>query len=155
MYLIFGYGIPLIVALVPAITKSYDEIYFYCWIQGNIDEYYITLFYLIPLWLTVIYLVYTIFKVRDYLLKAGLMEEGLTFYRRIKFYPITLLVANGFSTVHRTLLLCKVDLPGILFILDNTLTNLQGFLNAIYYGLNYSVQKELKQCLSKKGSENN
>lgn len=150
LYLIAGFGIPMIIALIPAVTRTYDEIYFYCWIQGSIDNYYIIFFYLIPLWFTIIYIIYTIYKVKNFLEKQGLMEENHTFYARIRFYPLVLILANGFSTLHRTLLLINVDPPDFFFIIDHTLTNFQGFLNAIYYGLNYNVQKELKNYFSKR-----
>lgn len=148
-FIFIGYALPMLIALIPLTTSSYNEVYFYCWISGAHETIYTTLLYTVPLWFTLFYIIFVLFRVKRYFISLGLEHEGRQFYKRTVFYPLILLIANGLPTIHRTVILMGVDPPDVLFIIDNVLTNLQGILNALNYGLNDNVKQELKKCFQK------
>jgi len=114
------------------------------------------LLYYIPLWFAVIYSFWTYRQIQKLLeerfpigSRTPQEEEVIKKVRRLKFYPMTLVVCGIWITIHRFMETVVTDHKSIpLEIISVFFTYLQGFLNAIVYGMNDQVRRSLKKSFT-------
>jgi hypothetical protein len=151
-FALFAFGFPILMTFLPFSTSSYGDQYGQCWIEidhaGGIA--WAVLQFYIPLWLTVIfnsYCFYLAYKELQVLIEgAGNMPEEerqlkLSNVSRLKYYPLVLVLCWIFSSINAVYMLAKPDSPSVgMIIMDQGMGSMQGFLDALVYGLNPTVR---------------
>lgn len=163
-FLAFGFGMPLIGAVLPFTTGSYGEADVgMCWVSLRENKavgsmWQLFQFYL-PLWFAFFYNSYCYYQVRRVVkivmsqLRSG-GEDGSRMrkvgFGRFRFFPLLLIICWSFSTVNRIYLFINPDEPSVeLSILAMSFGSIQGLLNAFLYGLNPAVLSALRNSCYK------
>ena len=159
---ILCFGVPGVFCLLPLTTTSYGNTGAWCWIQaaGHRDAgtwWRLFIFYL-PLWIAITFNAYTYFitiRAMNQLFKSQDEMEIPAKYKkliqRLSLYPLILVGCWFFGTVNRIQNSIAPESPVYaLFFLQVCGRSLQGFLNAIAYGLNPNVRTAWVQLLRKK-----
>jgi len=78
---------------------------------------------------------------------AGRMEVLMAAVRRLIAYPIIFFVGYVFGTINRIQNASHPDNPSVaLYCLASLTLNINGVANAVVYGCNDSLQKDLRSC---------
>merc|ERR1712154_156114 len=80
----------------------------------------------------------------------GASRRKFAIFRRLKYYPMVLLICFLFPTVHRFYEIFDDDVPFWLVVLHVIGSGSYGFMNGIVYGINQMVTEEYKMCLKKR-----
>ena len=156
-------GMPLIAAILPFTTSSYGNAKGWCWIPDegtHIVWIIITLYG--PLWVIIAFNIYAYFSVIQKIkaqlnMFSGKEESSRQLVKKLKFYPIILVVCFLVATIDRIYNFIHFGEPNyILTIIAGFFICLTGILNAIVYGLTYAVQQQLRRaCLRRRYSSLN
>lgn len=154
-FAVFSFGFPILMTFLPFSTDSYGDQYGQCWIDlGDAAgaAWAVVQFY-IPLWFTVLfnsYCFYLAYRELKVLIEGvGNMPEEerqlkLNNVKRLKYYPLVLVICWFFASINAIYMLANPRDPSLgLIILDQGMGSLQGFLNAVIYGLNPTVKLAL------------
>lgn len=150
----------LICTALPAIGTTYGDAGAWCWIDnstmGQVWRY--TVFY-VPVWLCMLGMTYMYYRiisqVRSLINEAhesnaggGAHEERLhAVVRRLIAYPLIMFVAYFFATLNRIQNSAEPQNPSLfLYCAATFMMNISGLANAIVYGFNDSLQKDLRRC---------
>ena len=139
-YIFIGYGIPIIISIIPIITKNYDDIGGYCWI-GN-DYWYILQIFC----LYFIIILSVIYNLRNYHLviqeirrqiailpSSSVIEGSLqTMSRKFKTYPMILVICYG-PSIFKMFFNAFIGESIILSLICGCLECLMGIFNTIVY----------------------
>lgn len=155
-YHLIAWGWPLIMSLLPFATDSYGDEGGYCWIQSHPDHvpWRFAQFY-IPLSIAIIYNGYVYFNVwRTFKQHESANDDKARrqMVARLKFYPLVLVIC------HLVGLVVTIDEAATsvdredfaLTMVYLIFSSLQGFFDAVVYGLTPDIQnKILPACLQK------
>ncbi|CAG9320960.1 GCR1_1 [Blepharisma stoltei] len=166
-YCLFSFGIPLIATIIPWIGDFYGPSNGWCWIvhdKGN-EGYHtyliclkLALFY-IPLWLVIIYNFAVYMKIiRKLQENEGSFHEHTNIRRvlimKLRLYPLVLMVCQGPVSVFRLFSFSDEGYaPFELVLLSGIGICINGFLNAVIYGLTRQVRKEIAKIICKYKTE--
>lgn len=149
----------LLASIIPGITNDYKYVGGWCWItadglHGTIYRY--GLFYG-ETWAVIIVILYIyviiIRKVRtEFTINNSFLEDGRVMERRLRWYPIILIICFTPLTIVRIIQSASAYCPLSLIIFATGVSNLLGLFNAIFYGFNESVKNEIQNYL-RKGKE--
>jgi len=132
-------------------SDGYGYVGAWCWITSNHHEWRWLCFYgpLITIWTfcIVMYSViaYQLRKVQQAVPKENRKQYAL--YAKLKWYPMVLLIAFLFPTIRRIYQMFDDEAPFALGILHTLGAGLYGVLNAIVYGVNAVLKREIKKSL--------
>jgi len=130
--------------LLPLLTDDFGQSGSWCWIKrSNVSLFWRFFEFYIPLWWAIVYNAYTYYKVIQFLKQE--MQENVDdrLIKRFMLYPLILVFCWMFATINRiNTLFFKESLT--LNILHRLFGSLQGILNAIIYGMNQNVRREIK-----------
>eukprot|EP00667_Euglena_gracilis_P011417 EG_transcript_11662 len=148
-YFLFAFGVPLLVAFFGLILGLYGPQGDVCWFRDPIPR--VLLFY-VPLWGCVLFnaVAYVVIT-REFraVFRRHNMHQACPQLHRLKAYPMVLVLCWTVASVHRILNLLSDDdgdvYPFFLFALHFTLCKLQGLFNALVYGCDPSLFRDLKQ----------
>jgi hypothetical protein len=161
-YLLYAFGIPLALDLIPILTDGFGEAEGWCWIKIKeknesvirfIDQnIWRVITYLAPTWLVIVFnfvmytkLIKIINRITENVEDGQIAKHDLS--NRLKLYPFMLLVCHIPVTVHRVLGIFHEDNENQVWLssmLASFFLILSGFLNAVVYGLTDRVKKELQ-----------
>ena len=151
-FLILGYIIPLLLALVPLFLDAYNEAAGWCWINSSFSvdlALRLFCFYFI-VWTVIPFNLFAYIKV-IYKIKqeyGGFIEYQNTnnaMIKRLSLYPIVLIVCYLPITIKRTLEIGGGDLIPFWFTCVSAFgISITGFVNSIVYGLSGPVKDEIK-----------
>ena len=151
IYACLGFVLPLVGAAAGTATHYYIVQEGYCWHYPSsattIDwqDFFLTI---VPTTIAVLYCVY------NYLLViCKLRQMGMRVYVELLFYPLILIVCSfPWNTYTLYNLFSKNPPPFKLFVVGNVMLSMQGFLNALAYGLSRTIVTEYKRafCMKKK-----
>ena len=168
-YLLYAFGIPLCLDLLPLLTGSFGEAEGWCWISikegtvvGFIDgNIWRVISYLGPLWMVIVFnivmyakLIRIISRITENV-EDGNMSMGFL-YNRLKCYPFILLMCHIPVTIHRVLGFCGYTDESEIWLsslLASFFLILSGFLNAVIYGLTDRVKQELQKLMYQTSSD--
>lgn len=160
--LLLCWGVPLVLACLPFSTDSYGDAGAWCWIKttdtrafdaGTAWRFFI--FY-IPLWIVIVFNLFVYYRVYSGL--APLLSvpndentKGMVrVIERLKYYPMILIVCWTFATINRIYDSVHPRSPVFaLVILQTMFQTLQGFFNAMVYGLTPSVRNVWRESFAK------
>jgi len=146
--LLFCGVIPLVISIIPLILGLYGSSGVLCWIRISLDNWeeftvsisiYFSYFVLIFM-----YNVYVHAKTLLYIRK--MIADSSEFYQLL-LYPMILLVCNSVGLANRVYISFWDGNSVELRVLTAFLFQIQGFLNAMIYGMNYKVRQEVKEYL--------
>ena len=164
---IFSYC--LFISLMPLATDSYSmSSTGFCWISEESDRdlsltWQMVQFYL-PLWFSFIFSCVCYWKV--YNTVRNLLDtlasndpnervQRIKTIRKLRFFPLVLIIAWTFGTINRIYLFFKHDDPSFtLAILQNLFGNVIGLMNCLVYGMNQQVVDALKAWCCNKSNQN-
>ena len=141
----------LLCALIPVFTDDYEYIGGWCDLtygsaRGTIYRY--ALFY-DWVWLVIVFDIYAYVCVikrikKEFTIRNTFIDEGRALVKRLRFYPVILVVCYTPITLTRILQTVENRFPEWVILICLVLANLMGIFNAIVYGLNETVRLEFK-----------
>jgi len=159
----FALTASVVAGALPFTTNSYGDSGGWCWIPDetrNIPWVVITFYG--PLWVIIAFNIYAYFSVIQKIkaqlnMFSGKEESSRQLVKKLKFYPIILVVCFLVATIDRIYNFIHFGEPNyILTIIAGFFICLTGILNAIVYGLTYAVQQQLRRaCLRRRYSSLN
>lgn len=169
-YLLYAFGIPLCLNLLPSINSNFGEAEGWCWISiekngtviGFIDgNMWRIISYLVPVWIVIVFNIVMYSKLIRIISRiTENVEDGqismANLYNRLKCYPFILLMCHLPVTVHRMLGLfgyIKEDQIWLSSLMASFFLILSGFLNAVVYGLTDRVKQELQKLMYQTSSD--
>ena len=150
-FIIIGYLIPLILAIIPQTLGAYNSAFGWCWIKSSFIEDLIlrlSCFYII-IWAVMIFNVIVYIKVimkiqAEYGNIMGDHTQHKMLMRRLSLYPLILVITYiPISFKRITEIFDPSDVPFWLTCLAAIGISLTGFCNAIVYGLTGPVKNAL------------
>jgi len=145
-FLLYGFGIPLLMTAIPMLTDQFGSAGGWCWIKADPNNKAAAgamrfLEFYLPLWGAIGFNLYSYLQVISYIKRfAGGNNLEIRFVNRLKYYPFVLVVCWTFASINRVYTLFFDEIP-ILNILHIAFGGLQGFLNAMVYGCTISVRQ--------------
>jgi len=148
--------------LLPFAGDTYGDAGAWCWIDNSkTGKIWRFMAFYTWIWVAMILLVYFYYKIISAIKMRthGADEEAkariMSVVRRLIAYPIIMFVGYIFGTINRIQNAADENNPSVgLYILTTLFINLFGGANAIAYGMNASLQKDLRRCCSgKSGSD--
>merc|ERR1719334_2759279 len=149
-YHIFVWTTSFVLSILPFFSNSYGDADGWCWIS-KYDEHSstwgtiwrMTCFY-IPLWVTIIFIIVI------YRRTLRVLDRSAENFKRMRWYPLVLVVIYFFATVDRiSQLFGPANYELCLFRVF--FASLAGFFNALIYGWTPAVQDKFRTCLHHKG----
>jgi len=140
---------PLIFSLIPLMLGVYGNAVLFCWIEqlNNTTENEIldTLFFYG--WFPVILVINTVYycKAISLLRRSIPSDQSKTTFYQLLFYPLILCVCWSVGFVDRYFIAEKGVNSVPLRTIHVVMIQLQGFMNALIYGLNYAVRTAIKE----------
>jgi hypothetical protein len=167
-YLLYAFGLPLSLNFLPMLTDSFGKAEGWCWIDIE-DQNFIEGFlggniwrvinYLGPLWIVIIsnFILHCkniahIKKMTDHI-DDDFNKNFIV--KRLKLYPMMLLICHLPVTFHRTLGFFDIvtgETVWISALISSFFLIFSGFLNAMVYGLTDRVKKELQKMINRESS---
>lgn len=163
-YLLYAFGIPLSINFLPLFSDSFGGAEGWCWITiegGRFIQAFIggniwrVINYIAPLWFVIFFnfVLYrkSLSKIRCMI--GNVTDEDLTrnrLYKRLKLYPVMLLICHLPVTVLRLLGFADVTegpIVVIVSIISSVFIVINGILNAVVYGLTDRVKQELQKLM--------
>ena len=170
-YLLYAFGIPLVLELIPIAAEGFKEAEGWCWIKNTDSEtskgiiidlnIWRVATFLIPTWIVIVFnivmywkLIKTINRITENVEDGQIAMHHL--YNRLKLYPFMLLVCHIPVTLHRFIEFFDHDQDNqtwITSLLASFFLILSGFLNAVVYGLTDRVKEELQKLMYQTSSD--
>lgn len=147
-YKYVGFISPLVISVAATAAQYYTVNSEYCWHNSNIGDIdWLDMFLsIIPTILAVTYCFYCYASVI-----GKLRQMGMRIYVELLFYPLILIICffpwNIYSIYA---IVVKESPPYKLYLISNIMLSLQGFLNALVYGLSRTMIKGYKKFCCKK-----
>eukprot|EP01138_Halocafeteria_seosinensis_P009201 gb/GECG01009403.1/.p1 GENE.gb/GECG01009403.1/~~gb/GECG01009403.1/.p1 ORF type:complete len:438 (+),score=38.00 gb/GECG01009403.1/:1-1314(+) len=150
-------GIPLVLTAVPGALGKFGPAGAWCWINKDEQGWRWGQFFA-PLWLAIIFnaVVYIMIirKIKGFhRVTAAVDEESaqamLNIVKRLRFYPLILVVVWIMATVNRIVEEAKNEEVYALFFLQKIFSSTQGLLNAFAYGFSSGVREAIRDSISK------
>jgi len=144
-FVLFGFGIPLLMTGIPIMTNQYGRSGNWCWIKNDPNNKFgegamrFFQFYL-PLWVAIGYNTYSYLEVIKCLKAYSGNSMETRFIGRLKYYPLILVFCWTLPTLNRIYTLFYDENPTF-NVIHTSFAGLQGFLNAIVYGCTASVRQ--------------
>lgn len=157
---LYCWGVPLVMTPLPFTTESYGEAQGWCWIAASQGSLWLGTMWRVlafygPLWLVVPFNIYSYARViRAIRVHSGsALSESVqvrnTIIRRLRFYPIVLLICFTPVTIKRIYdFIDPTEANIYLGIVSASMMCLNGLCNALVYGLTDSVRDALAQCVA-------
>ena len=105
----------------------------------------------IPLWITIIWILYSSFVVNRYFKKliSNSQENNFNVQKsnlKLQYFPIVLIFCWSFATIHRiyNIFSSKNTIDFYLEFFHVTFISLNGFFNALIYGINNKILQLIK-----------
>lgn len=161
-FLLVGFGIPIIISVIPFVFHMYGEAEGWCWIKmnpDNSDEYALgislrlILFY-IPLWIIIPVNLYIYARVIKHIQEEieytdEQAELRKTLISKLSSYPIILCICFLPATVKRLYDLGDPDSEFVLTLIAGCFVSFQGLFNAVIYGMTRTVRIKIMSCCRK------
>jgi len=153
-YHAFVWTTAFISSILPFFTNSYGNADGWCWISKYGDHetaswgtfWRMTCFY-IPLWVTIFFIIVV------YRRTLRVLDRSAENFRRMRWYPLVLIIIYFFATVDRVWQLFGT--PNYeLCVFRVFFASLAGFFNAFIYGWTPAVQDKFRTCLHNNGLVN-
>ena len=146
-YHLLAWGVPLILAVIPVFLDAYGDAGSWCWIKEQFPALRMVLLYC-PLIIIMIAASVNFgqssLNIRHGSGKAARMESNRIKFR-LHLYIVVFVLVNFFSILNRIHGLVEIDNPNFtLHLLQALVSPLQGFANAVIYGLNKAVVSHYK-----------
>ena len=146
-YLTICFIIPLISIFIPLIGGWYGNASIYCWISSTLNKTTETIltvcFYYGWFPIAVIFNIVCYSKAIILLRKNAATEESKASFYQLLLYPLILVMCWSIAFVDRYEIIMNVD-NSFLRIAHVFMVQIQGFLNALAYGINYAVRSAIK-----------
>lgn len=153
-------GVPLVLTILPGLVGAYGHAGAWCWITEDFVAWRFMQFY-VPTWAAVGFNAWIYYMVlqqvnrmarREIRTSAGTQaakqdSQMLRVIRRLRFYPLILVVVWFWGTVNRLVEAFSGESVFWLFVLQKTFSSMQGMLNALAYGLTAGVRQEVSKIL--------
>jgi len=149
-YHMFVWGTSLVSCILPMTTNNYGDADGWCWISkyGNHGYTFGTFWrmfcFYIPLWVTIFFIIVV------YRRTLRVLDRSAENFKRMRWYPMVLIVIYFFATVDRV---WQLFAPANyeLCVFRVFFASLAGFFNAIIYGWTPAVQDKVRTCLHNNG----
>lgn len=160
------WGVPAVLAPLPFATHSYGPAQGWCWVSATQDQLWLgtvwrLLVFYVQLWVVICFNMYSyarIIKAIRVHSSSGLIdviEIRDNLIRRLKFYPLVLVFCYTPVTVKRVYDFIDPEEANLALALASASTMcLNGFLNALVYGLTDSVKEAIQQCFVPRSRSN-
>jgi len=138
----------------PFAGNTYGDAGAWCWID-NSSTGKVWRFMSFYTWVWIVMIVMTYLYIQIILVIRGATVDGgsehnkriMGVVRRLIAYPCIMFFGYLFGTINRIQNAADQDNPSVgLYILTTIFLNINGMANAIAYGMNESLQKEIKRC---------
>ena len=170
-YLLYAFGIPLVLEVIPIAFEGFTEAEGWCWIkikESNESAWKIidlniwrVVTFLAPTWIVIVFnivMYWKLIKIINRIIEN--VEDGQIamhhLYNRLKLYPFMLLVCHIPVTVHRFIEFFYNGHDNQIWLtslLASFFLILSGFLNAVVYGLTDRVKEELQKLMYQNSSD--
>ncbi|KRX01860.1 hypothetical protein PPERSA_00482 [Pseudocohnilembus persalinus] len=149
----YAYLIPMFFSFIPIMTEDYGNAGAWCWIRIRENQKWrsqiLRLFeFYLPLWIAFIYNGISMYKVYKFVKQRTQDRKEHNLVNKLKFYPLILIFCWSMGTIDRIF-----NFAGQSYftfhIFHILLAGLQGFINAMVYGLTKKVRKEIRISLQK------
>ena len=163
LFLLIGFGTPLVTASIPLIFQAYGQAQGWCWISLDSEDSYdyaigvtlrLALFYF-PLWTIIPINLYIYGRVInhlrydvDYTDEMQELRKSLIF--RLSSYPLILVVCFLPLSIKRFYEFFDTESDFVLSVIAGLFVSLQGVLDSITYGVTDVVRARLFRCCYKK-----
>lgn len=156
----FCWLIPLFVTLLPLLTDGYGPSPWWCWIritQENyaLDQVWRGICLYIPLWCAILFNFYVYIKLIEFIHEGMISysqdrDYRLKLIRKLKLYPVVLLLCYLFATFNRMLeFVLEKEGPSFwIAMIGAVISNLSGLMNAVVYAFTPAVRSALSSCMS-------
>lgn len=161
-YLLYAYAFPFVLSLIPFITDDYGEGSGWCWIRlyeddnGKQDLYIVFIEFYGPLWVAFFFNLFTYWRAS--VVVRGLLKDchELNLINKLHYYPMVLIFCWSLGTFNRIYIFFQEPVYWVSCI-HAVLGTVQGFLNAVLYGMNervkHTIKLKLKSCFGIKSDE--
>jgi len=150
--LILCYVVPLIWAFVFLFLGVYGAADVYCSIRSSLPNseqlMYNFLAYFGILFLTIIFNVYCYIKVIWIMKNSGFGKEANAIFFELLLYPLGLIICYSFTCADRIYLSFGEKITWLEYV-HVFLLQLQGFVNALIYGMNYQVRTQIRRMFKR------
>jgi hypothetical protein len=151
------FGIPLVLTILPAFDSAYGAAGGICWMKET-KEYWRFIAFFVPLWLAVLFNSVVYVRVLRLLHRTvsiagpddAVAQSIRTMMTRLSIYPFILVAVWLFASISRIYEAATGNQSMALYVLGLGLADMQGFLNALAYGLSGAVRGALKDSFSKR-----
>ena len=146
-YHAFSWGVSSVLLIIVVSTGSMGDAGNWCWIK---HEYiYERLFcYYIPLLLIIVAMTVIYTKIGRNLKNFEMHETTNAIIRRLKLYLAVFLITRIPSVANRVVEMVNQESTFVLMLLHAIFSPLQGFLNALIYGMNKKIIRQWKEFIS-------
>jgi len=159
-YALVCWGVPLVMAILPWSSDSYDREYVdtVCWLRhdGGHLAWPLLQFY-IPLWVGVSFSCYTFVlvwqKLRVMHQQAGGESTSANLSGRLMYYPVILVICWLPDTVETFITVAKAERNYGFSVLAVVLSGLMGLVNATVYGMTPIIRDRISAFCSGRASE--
>ena len=154
-YLLYSWGLPLILSIIPLALGHYGPANGWCWIAGT-NETSLILLQLSEgfgvIFLVISYNIITLFQIKFKLKQdsiEGYMDETLRkkLLQRLLYYPIVLIVCVLPAALHRILLATQINSSSVAIVAAD-FQCLLGLGNCIVYGFTDNLKRKIKKRLN-------
>jgi len=152
-------GYSILVTVMPFFGQTYGDAGAWCWVDNSsVGQVWRYVSFYVPVWLCMVAMTYMYYRiisnVRSLISEAhennagAAHEERLhAVVRRLVAYPVIMFVAYLFATINRIQNSAEPTNPSLfLYGTATFFLNINGLANAVVYGFNDSLQKDLRRC---------
>ena len=145
-YHAFSWGVSSLLLIVSVATGSMGDAGNWCWIKrGYIFE---RLFcYYVPLIVMIMAMASIYIKIGNNLKNFEMHETKNAIIRRLKLYLVVFLITRIPSITNRVAEMVSQESTFVLILLHAIFSPLQGFLNALIYGMNKKITRQWKEFI--------
>jgi len=139
-----------ILSIVPFFSNSYGDADGWCWISkyGDHSVFWGTFWrmvcFYVPLWITIVFIIII------YRRTLRVLERSAESFRRMRWYPMVLIITYFFATVDRVWQLFR-DANYELCMCRVLFVSLAGFFNVLIYGWTPAVKDKVRTCMHEHG----
>ena len=152
------FGIPLVLTPLPFINDSYGNAGGWCWIpyENSYDLIWIFIefygFFVLVICLNAFFYYWIIAKIKKNIEYDEDVTSKLKLLKRLRVYPILLVVSYGPSFVYRLSYIAFGKEIFFLDIISGSFAALYGLFNAVGYGFTRKVRKSIRNFFKGKNS---
>lgn len=162
LFLLIGFGVPLVTASIPFIFQAYGQAQGWCWIKLDSDNSYdyaigivlrLALFFA-PLWIIIPINLYIYARVISHLRNNvdctdEMLELRKSLIVRLSSYPLILVLCFLPISIKRFYEFSDTESDFVLSVIAAVFVSLQGVLDALAYGMTDTVRVRLFSCCYK------